>query len=69
MLYIPKEDIQVPIPVPKLSADDRRPCYLCGEIFRINHMRNHVGMHILKAYRDITDPSIPSGEEVMSSII
>ncbi|KAF8962221.1 hypothetical protein BDZ97DRAFT_1759454 [Flammula alnicola] len=64
MLYVPKEDIHVPLQTVKLSGEDRRPCHLCGQIFRINDMRNHVGMHILKAHQDVIDLSLLGGLEV-----
>ena len=41
----------VPVQLTKLTAKDKIPCRLCGEVLRLSKMRNHIGGHILRSLR------------------
>ena len=63
-LFVNPSDIPAELTRVKLGGKERRPCYFCGEGFRISEMRNHVGTHILKSQRDVLDDSLIEGIEV-----
>ncbi|KAJ3524981.1 hypothetical protein NMY22_g10766 [Coprinellus aureogranulatus] len=42
----------------KRPGKDTVSCYLCGGLFKLKLMRNHVGAHLLKLAHGIHDPSI-----------
>ena len=65
-LFINPSDIPAELTRVKLGGREQRPCYFCGEGFRISEMRNHVGSHILKSQRGVIDNSIINGIEVSS---
>jgi len=48
-LYVPHTSIPAPLNLIKLAGNDKRDCLICGEVFCISEMRNHVGIHILKS--------------------
>lgn len=54
-LFITPDNITTPLNLVKLNGSDQRPCHFCSKILQINEMRNHVGIHILKARRDVVD--------------
>ncbi|EDR04579.1 uncharacterized protein LACBIDRAFT_330513 [Laccaria bicolor S238N-H82] len=54
-LFITPDKITTPLNLVKLNGTDQRPCHICNKILHINEMRNHVGIHILKACRDVVD--------------
>ncbi|KZV79434.1 hypothetical protein EXIGLDRAFT_707060 [Exidia glandulosa HHB12029] len=44
-------------PEPKYTDPDTKlPCYLCGTSVSLRKMRDHVGRHILRFFRDLEDP-------------
>jgi hypothetical protein len=46
------------IPQRKLTSKDKISCLLCGEGMTLNKMRDHVGSHILHAFRNAQDPKV-----------
>ncbi|KLO07944.1 hypothetical protein SCHPADRAFT_1001296 [Schizopora paradoxa] len=48
----------------KKRADDLLPCFLCGNMYKLKEMRAHVGGHIIKAFREVEDPSLKAGYTV-----
>lgn len=48
----------------KRAGDDKISCKLCPDRKKLSEMRNHVGFHILKAHREVPDPTIIEGVEI-----
>ena len=60
--FISKENLPSQLNIVKLDGKEKVDCYLCGKTFYLKDMRNHVGFHILKAFRQLEDPLL--GEDV-----
>ena len=63
-LCVPQTRIPVQLNIVKLSGTTQKNCFICREEFRISDMRNHVGTHILKFWREVEDKTILNGVEV-----
>ena len=51
-----KEDLPPQLNIVKLDGKAEVKCYLCSRVFLLKDMRNHVGVHLLKAFHQVDDP-------------
>ena len=54
--FLSKEDLPPQLNIVKLDGKAEIKCYLCARTSLLKDMRNHVGVHLLKAFRQVNDP-------------
>lgn len=66
--FLSKKDLPPQLNIVKLDGKTEVKCYLCSKVFHLKDMRNHVGIHLLKAFRQVDDPLLDENLEVRESI-
>ena len=67
--FLSKNDLPSQLNIIKLDGKTEVKCYLCSKVFHLKDMRNHVGIHLLKAFRQLDDPLLDENVEVSQSIV
>jgi hypothetical protein len=57
-------DLPAHLTVIKLQGDEQVECHFCNASTKLKDMRNHVGKHILCAFRGVEDPSLKASISV-----
>jgi hypothetical protein len=55
-LFLVENDLPLKLNIIKLDGKTEVKCFLCNKVFHLKYMRNHVGIHLLKAFRQHDDP-------------
>ena len=62
--FLSKVDLPPQLNTIKLDGKAEVKCYLCSKVIHLKDMRNHVGVHLLKAFCRVDDPLLDENVEV-----
>lgn len=67
--FLSKNDLPPQLNIVKIDGKVDVKCYLCSKVFQLKDMRNHVGIHLLKAFRQLDDPLLDENGQVRRIVL
>ena len=67
--FLSKNDLPPQLNIVKIDGKVDVKCYLCSKVFQLKDMRNHVGIHLLKAFRQLDDPLLDENGQVCRIVL